>query len=169
MSGASGSQYQRLRGHLHYLRLQAAAEALPAELERAVADKAGPSAFLERLLQIEVEATERRRRESRLKFACLPAPWTLEDLDFEAQPALDRRLVAELATLRFVAEATNVLILGPPGVARRCWRCASGAWPARRATASTTPRRRTWWRAFTGPPWRAAGRPCPTSWCELGA
>lgn len=118
MNGASGSQYQRLRGHLHYLRLQAAAEALPAELERAVADKAGPSAFLERLLQIEVEATERRRRESRLKFACLPAPWTLEDLDFEAQPALDRSLVAELATLRFVAEATNVLILGPPGVGK---------------------------------------------------
>src|SRR5437016_4933960 len=99
MSAATQSQYQRLRGHLHYLRLQTAAEALPAELERASAEKLGPSAFLERLLAIEVEATERRRREGRLKFACLPAPWRLEDLDFEAQPALDRSLVQELATL----------------------------------------------------------------------
>ena len=28
------SRYQTLRGHFHYLRLEAAAEALPAELER---------------------------------------------------------------------------------------------------------------------------------------
>jgi DNA replication protein DnaC len=118
MSARSESQYQRLRGHLHYLRLGAAAEALPAELERAEREKTGPTAFLDSLLSIEVEATERRRRESRLKFACLPAPWRLEDIDFEAQPALDRALVGELATLRFVAEATNVLILGPPGVGK---------------------------------------------------
>jgi DNA replication protein DnaC len=135
MSAATESQYQRLRGHLHYLRLQAAAEALPAELERATTEKAGPSAFLERLLGIEVEATERRRRESRLKFACLPAPWRLEDLDYEAQPALDRTLVEELATLRFVAEATNVLILGPPGPDSHCpprFRIAQTVQPRRR-------------------------------------
>jgi len=119
MSAATDkSRYQALRAHLAYLRLGAAAEALPAELERATRDKLGPTAFLERLLAIEVEATEARRLASRLRFASFPAPWRLEDFDFEAQPSIDRALVDELATLRFVAEAANVLFIGPPGVGK---------------------------------------------------
>jgi hypothetical protein len=38
-TAATGSAYQQLRGHLHYLRLDAAAEALPATLDQAAADK----------------------------------------------------------------------------------------------------------------------------------
>ena len=38
---SEASIYQQLRGHLAYLRLTAAAEALPAQLEQAAADKAG--------------------------------------------------------------------------------------------------------------------------------
>jgi DNA replication protein DnaC len=115
---AEQSRYQALRAHLAYLRLTAAAEALPGELERATKEKIGPSAFLERLLRIEVEATEARRLASRLRFANFPAPWRLEDFDFEAQPSVDRALVDELATLRFVEEAANLLLIGPPGVGK---------------------------------------------------
>ncbi len=115
---AEASRYQALRAHLGYLRLTAAAEALPGELERATKEKLGPTAFLERLLSIEVEATEARRLASRLRFANFPAPWRLEDFDFDAQPSVDRALVDELATLRFVAEAGNVLFIGPPGVGK---------------------------------------------------
>jgi len=112
------SRYQRLRSHLHYLRLEAAAEALPQQLEQARHEKLSHTAFLERLLQIEVEATEARRLAGRLRFASLPAPWTFSDFDFDAQPALDKRLVDELATLRFIDEAGNLLIVGPPGVGK---------------------------------------------------
>ena len=38
------------------------------------------------------------------------------DFDFDFQPHLDRALVAELSTLRFVEERRDVLLLGPPGV-----------------------------------------------------
>lgn len=115
---AEQSSYQALRAHLAYLRLTAAAEALPGELERATKEKLGPSAFLERLLSIEVAASEERRQASRLRFANFPAPWRLEDFDFDAQPSVDRTMVDELATLRFVAEAANVLLIGPPGVGK---------------------------------------------------
>ena len=71
------STYQRLRGHLAVLRLTAAAEALPAELERATAEPTGHTAFLERLLAVEVAAAEARRQASLARFACLPAPWRL--------------------------------------------------------------------------------------------
>jgi DNA replication protein DnaC len=115
---SDASVYQQLRGHLATLRLTAAAEALPAQLERATAEHTGHTAFLERLLAVEVAAAQARRQASLARFACLPAPWRVSDFDFDAQPSVDRKLVAELATLRFVAEHGNVLLIGPPGVGK---------------------------------------------------
>lgn len=115
---SDNSLYQQLRGHLSTLRLTAAAEALPGVLESATTEGLGHSAMLERLLAIEVEATETRRRASLERFASLPAPWHLSDFDFDAQPSVDRSLMNELATLRFLEDATNVLFIGPPGVGK---------------------------------------------------
>ena len=53
-----------------------------------------------------------------MRFAKLPTHKTLEQFDFDAQPTLDRRLVEDLATLRFVQEKANVLLIGPPGVGK---------------------------------------------------
>jgi DNA replication protein DnaC len=115
---SEASTYQQLRSHLATLRLSAAAEALPQVLEDAKAMKLGPTALLERLLAIEVSATEQRRRESLERFASLPAPWRLEDFDFSAQPSVDESLINELGTLSFLDDATNVLLIGPPGVGK---------------------------------------------------
>jgi DNA replication protein DnaC len=114
----TASTYQQLRSHLAYLRLAAAAEALPAELDHAQANNLSPTAFLERLLAVEVAATHTRRQASLERFASLPAPWRLADFDFDAQPSVDHKLVDELATLRFLDDATNVLLIGPPGVGK---------------------------------------------------
>ena len=43
---------------------------------------------------------------------------TLADFDFDFQPNLDRKVVAELSTLRFVEARRNVILLGPPGVGK---------------------------------------------------
>ena len=94
--------YQRLRGHLAALKMTAAAEALPAELDHARAGQLSHTAFLERLLALEVDAAHARRQASLARFACLPAPWQLSDFDFDAQPSVDRKLIAELASLRAV-------------------------------------------------------------------
>ncbi len=42
----------------------------------------------------------------------------VEDFDFTAQPSVDRRLIEELATLRFIEEGRNVVFLGPPGTGK---------------------------------------------------
>jgi DNA replication protein DnaC len=108
------SLYQRLRGHLDALKLHTAAEALPSVLDRAAAEKLSLTAALERLLALEVEATEARRLAGRLRFASLPTPATLEEFDYDAQPAADRALIQELASCRYLDTATNVLLIGPP-------------------------------------------------------
>ncbi len=120
------STYQQLRGHLAYLKLGAAAEALPAALEAARTDKQPHTEFLEQLLRIEVEATEQRRWEGRMRFANFPAPWRLDDFDFGAQPSVDEALVRELATCAYTQDATNILFIGPPGVGKTMLAIALG-------------------------------------------
>ncbi|MGH9266990.1 MAG: IS21-like element helper ATPase IstB [Acidimicrobiales bacterium] len=113
------SDYQRLRSHLAFLRMSAAAEALPGLLEEAARDKAlSATALLEKLLAVEVDAVDDRRRASLARFASLPSPFGLADFDFAAQPSVDPKMIADLATLRFVEDATNVLLIGPPGVGK---------------------------------------------------
>jgi DNA replication protein DnaC len=114
----AASTYQALRSHLAYLKLTAAAEALATELDHAAKTDMSHTAFLERLLGIEVEATAARRHAGRLRLAGFPAPWRIEDFDFDAQPGVDRKLVEDLATMRFVDDAANVLLVGPPGVGK---------------------------------------------------
>ncbi len=113
--------YQQLRGHLAYLKLTAAAEQLPAALEAAEKAKPGYTQFLHDLLDVEVAATRERRLASRLRLAGFPSAKTLEEFDFTAQPSLDRRLVDELATLRFIEEKANVLAIGPPDRGSQCF------------------------------------------------
>lgn len=120
------SLYQQLRGHLAYLKLTAAAEALPAELDAAMKSNATHTEFLERLLSIEVDATEARRHAGRLRFANFPAPWRLDDFDFDAQPSIDPAMMRDLATCRFADDATNVLFIGPPGVGKTMLAIALG-------------------------------------------
>src|SRR5919206_5297118 len=115
---STSSSYQRLREHLAYLGLHAAAEHLSPELDRALQEQLSPTQVLEHLLELEVEATKARRQRARLRFARYPVHKTLASFDFDFQPQLDRKLVAELSTLRFVEERRNVLLLGPPGVGK---------------------------------------------------
>jgi DNA replication protein DnaC len=110
--------YQQLRDQLAYLKLTATAEQLPAALEHAEKEKPGYTQFLHDLLRVEVDATEERRLSSRMRLAGFPSSKTLEEFDYTAQPNLDRRLVDELATLRFIEEHANVLLIGPPGVGK---------------------------------------------------
>ena len=115
---AGESDYQRLRAHLAFLRMTAAAEALPGLLDQAAKAKLSNQAFLERLLAVEVDSVDERRRAALGRFASLPSPFTLADFDYSAQPSVDAKLIAELGTLRFVEDATNVLLIGPPGVGK---------------------------------------------------
>jgi DNA replication protein DnaC len=115
---AQASLYQQLRGHLATLKLHTAAEALPGVLDAARTEGLSLTAALERLLALEVTETEARRLAGRLRFASLPSPASLADFDYDAAPGLDRALIAELATCRYLETATNVLLIGPPGVGK---------------------------------------------------
>jgi DNA replication protein DnaC len=110
----AASRYQRLRAHLAELKLHAAAEALPAMLEYATAHQLSLTTALEKLLAVEVDAARARRLAGRLRFACIPTPATLEGFDVDAAAGIDRKLIDELGTCRYLESATNILLVGPP-------------------------------------------------------
>jgi len=114
----AAAAYQRLRGHLAYLKLGAAAEALPGILDAARDGDLTALQAIEQLTGTEAAAAAQRKLDSRLRWAALPAPWTIDDYDFSAQPGADHKLIRELATLRFIDEAANVIFIGPPGVGK---------------------------------------------------
>jgi DNA replication protein DnaC len=118
MSNTDAELYQRLRSQLAFLKMPDAAAALPNVLDRARNGEASTLASLEALMSTEVTAVTARRQASRLRFASLPAPWRLDDFDFAAQPGVDEALIRDLATLRFLDEASNVLLIGPPGTGK---------------------------------------------------
>jgi DNA replication protein DnaC len=110
--------YQRLRAHLSKLRLTAAAGSLTAVLDAARDEQLSPITVLERLLGIEVDAVQARRHAGLLRFASLPAPYSLDDFDFTAQPGVEEKLIRELASLRFLDDAGNILLIGQPGTGK---------------------------------------------------
>ncbi|MBF5001914.1 ATP-binding protein [Nocardia sp. BSTN01] len=100
------------------LKLHAAAEALPLVLEDAAAQNLSATATLEKLLRIEVDDTQARRLTGRLRFANLPTPASLENFDVDAASGIDRPLLEELGTCRYLETATNVLLIGTPGTGK---------------------------------------------------
>lgn len=54
----------------------------------------------------------------RTRAAHFPQVKTLEDFNLDHQPALRRDILAHLATSTYIAAASNVILLGPPGVGK---------------------------------------------------
>ena len=73
--------------------------------------------YLAAVLDREVAARDASGAQLRIRAAGFPARKTIEDFDFDHQPAI-RQQVAALASGGFLAEARNVVLLGPPGTGK---------------------------------------------------
>jgi DNA replication protein DnaC len=91
---------------------------LPTLLETARQRQWTYEVFLEQALQAETTGRQERALHRRLRAAKLPTNTTLEGFEFPFQPTLNERLIGELATGGFVTTATNIVLLGPPGVGK---------------------------------------------------
>ena len=109
---------ETLREKLAALSLTAVDQRLEALLEQAAKEETSYGDFLHQVLVTELDARRQRYLKTRLQLAHLPYVKTFEQFDFGFQPSLDERQVRELRTLRFVHEASNVILLGPPGVGK---------------------------------------------------
>src|SRR5687767_12135730 len=109
---------ERLRATLTALSLTAIDARLEALLESASKKESAYADFLLEVMSTEADARRQRYLKTRLQLAHLPYMKTFDQFDFAFQPSIDERQVRELRTLRFVHEASNVILLGPPGVGK---------------------------------------------------
>lgn len=103
---------------LEKLGLKVAMARLDQTAQQAAAQGWSYSHFLGYLLEGELKERHRRTVELNLQFAHFPYQKLLSEFDYTAQPAIDRRLIEELATGRYLYEGRNVIFLGPPGVGK---------------------------------------------------
>ena len=102
------------------LRLSGMASTLDLRLQEARGNDLDHLEFLELALQDELDIREQRSIERRVKLAAFREPRSLEsfDFDFSFNTSIDRKLVFDLAAGRFVEQARDVLLIGPPGVGK---------------------------------------------------
>ncbi|MGH2375002.1 MAG: IS21-like element helper ATPase IstB [bacterium] len=115
---SAGDQVERIQEQMRTLKLVRTAEQLPLLLQEASKREHSYSDFLEELVSRELAAKQERHTAMKTTMARFPFHKTLESFDFKFQPSLEPKAIKELATGRFIADADNVLLLGPPGVGK---------------------------------------------------
>ena len=107
-----------LSPYLKQLRLSGILDSLEARNRQAIDGKLAYTEFLALLIQDEVARREQKKFDLRLRRATFRATKTLEQFDFERLPKLNRALVNELATGRYLSERAPALIVGPCGTGK---------------------------------------------------
>lgn len=107
-----------LQSALTRLRLSGLAASLDIRLQEAVGHHLGHGEFLELILQDELLVRNDRLVGRRTKAAGFREVKTLDEFDFAFNPSIKRKLIFDLATGRFIREARDVLLIGPPGTGK---------------------------------------------------
>jgi DNA replication protein DnaC len=104
---------------LRKLRISGMANALEPRLVQAQAEQMSHIDFLSTLVHDELVRRQDRSIERRIKQARFRDHGkTLDNFDFAFNPKMDRKLVFELATGRFITQRENGMFLGPPGTGK---------------------------------------------------
>jgi DNA replication protein DnaC len=104
---------------LRQLRLSGMAGVLETRLRQAQAEKLAPIDLVSALVADELGRRQDRLLDRRHKLARFrDADRSLDTFDFDFNKKMNRALVYELATARFISQREDVLFLGPPGTGK---------------------------------------------------
>ena len=104
---------------LRQLRLSGMAAVLDTRLRQAQAERMPPIDLVSALVADELRRRQDRLLERRHKLARFRDPdCSLDTFDFDFNKKMNRALIYELATARFIAQREDALFLGPPGTGK---------------------------------------------------
>jgi DNA replication protein DnaC len=109
---------EALQTALKKLRLSGLAPSLDVRLQEATANHLSHAEFLELVLQDELTVRHDRLITRRTKVAAFREAKTLEDFDWSFNPAIKKKPIFDLASCKFIRQARDVLLLGPPGTGK---------------------------------------------------
>ena len=111
-------QPHELHSALKSLRLSGVLETLEVRNRQAIDGQLVYTEFLALLLQDEIARRDQKKFDTLLRQARFRNHKTLEDFAFDRLPTLNRSLVHDLATGRYLQEKAPVLIVGPCGTGK---------------------------------------------------
>jgi DNA replication protein DnaC len=103
---------------LRQLRLGGMADSLAIRAQQARAEQLGPIDFLSLLVHDETQRRRDRLLDRRMKAATLRDRTSLDSFNWSFNPTIDRALIFELLTCRFIERHEDILILGNAGVGK---------------------------------------------------
>ena len=106
------------RDGLDELDMTTALKLLDQVSQRAAAEDWSYSHFLGRLIEVELNARHAKSIDIAYKMARFPYLKSIDDYHFSFQPSVDKRIIEELATGRYLEEGRTIAFLGPPGVGK---------------------------------------------------
>jgi DNA replication protein DnaC len=111
-------QPNQIDTYLKTLSLHRINEIYKQEAENAAKTKISYQDYLLRLLEAQVLSKMERSVNRKMQLAAFPHVKRLEEFDFSYQPKINEQLIRELASLEFLSEAKNILLVGAPGVGK---------------------------------------------------
>jgi DNA replication protein DnaC len=104
--------HQHLEQTLRQLRLSGLSQTLNVRLQEAAANRLSHAEFLELLCQDELAVRQERLLKRRTQAADFHHLKTLEDFDWQFNPAIHRKVIYELAAGAFIRQSTDVFFVG---------------------------------------------------------
>jgi len=109
-------QQEQFTSNCHYLGLKLLAGEYQQMVNLAGERAVGYYDFISGIVQAEATAKQQRHIEYLVKNSRLPYPLKLlADFDFDFQPKLNRKLIMDLASLRFIEKGESILFIGDNG------------------------------------------------------
>jgi DNA replication protein DnaC len=109
---------ERLKENLEGLKMKNTLEIIDNYLERAVKDEMNIVDILDHIFSEEAKNKRKRAYEKQVQMSGFPIKKSLGDFDFSFQPSIDKKQIDELATMRFMENAENIVFLGSPGIGK---------------------------------------------------
>lgn len=103
---------------LKELRLSGVLDSLEQRNRQAIDQKLAYTDFLAMVVQDEVARRSQKKLALALRRANFRNQKTIEDFDFTFNPGINRALIMDLATCRFIEEKVSVFIVGPCGTGK---------------------------------------------------
>jgi DNA replication protein DnaC len=113
-----GSMSSNIENYCKLLTLSSVANNYESMALDATKTKISYQEYLYKLLQQQIIDRVDRSVNAKIKIAGFPYVATMDMFDFSFQPSVDEKLLKELATLNFLKDAKNILLVGAPGVGK---------------------------------------------------
>lgn len=107
-----------LKSKLRDLKLAGAVKSLESRNKHALENKLSYIEFLELIVEDEYANRMANSYQKRFSKAKLSLHKTFDNYDFAYQPELDKKLVSDLMSCRFINEKKNIVLMGKPGTGK---------------------------------------------------